>query len=203
MAFHKPGQVFAPGSAPVTYESVVPNPRLKLLDQIREVMRLKHYSIRTEQSYCDWARRYVGFHQMHSRDELLPAEPKIEAFLSHLAVAAKVAVSTQNQAFNALLFLYREVLHTQLGHIEAVRATRPARVPTVLTPEQEQVSVLTIDTRATPLEPVGGLVVHSTSWTCRSNSQCATAAQSISSRDTECPVCAARQTHIHGRQQCQ
>ncbi len=120
----------------VTYETVVPNPKLKLLDQVREVMRLKHYSIRTERTYCDWIRRYVQFHQMKSREAMLPPEPKMEAFLSDLAVKGNVAVSTQNQAFNALLFVYREVLHAQVGNIESVRATRPARVPTVLTPEE-------------------------------------------------------------------
>ena len=126
MHYHRPSQVPGP---PVGYESVVPNP--KLLDQMREVMRLKHYSIRTEQSYCDWVRRYVGFHQMRSREDMLPPEPKMEAFLSDLAVKGNVAVSTQNQAFNALLFVYREVLHVPVGQIESVRATRPVRVPAV------------------------------------------------------------------------
>ena len=84
----------------VGYETVIPNPKLKLLDQVREVMRLKHYSLRTERTYCDWVRRYVRFHQMRSREAMLPAEPKIEQFLSDLAVRGKVAVSTQNQAFN-------------------------------------------------------------------------------------------------------
>ena len=97
-------------------ESVVPNPKLKLLDQTREVMRLKHYSIRTARSYCDWVRRYVKFHEMRSRDEMFPAEPKMEAFLSDLAVVGKVAVSTQNQAFNALLFLYRSGVRTKFLH---------------------------------------------------------------------------------------
>jgi integron integrase len=103
---------------------------------MREVMRLKHYSIRTERTYCDWVRRYVKFHEMRNREEMFPAEPKIEAFLSNLAVAGKVAVSTQNQAFNALLFVYREVLHAQVGNIDSVRATRPVRVPIVLTTEE-------------------------------------------------------------------
>jgi integron integrase len=67
---------------------------------------------------------------------MLPAEPKMEAFLSDLAVKSNVAVSTQNQAFNALLFVYREVLHVPVGNIDSVRATRPARVPTVLTAEE-------------------------------------------------------------------
>jgi integron integrase len=115
---------------------IVPNPKLKLLEQVREVMRLKHYSIRTERSYCDWIKRYVKFHKMRSREELQPAEAKIELFLSSLAVEGHVAASTQNQAFNALLFLYREILHQMLENIQAVRADRPVRVPTVLTPEE-------------------------------------------------------------------
>jgi integron integrase len=118
----------------VGFEAVVPNPKLKLLDQVREVMRLKHYSIRTERSYCDWIRRYVKFHGMRTREELIPGEAKIEAFLSDLAVNGHVAASTQNQAFNALLFLYREVLHEEFSNVQAVRADRPVTVPTVMTP---------------------------------------------------------------------
>jgi site-specific recombinase XerD len=118
------------------FEAVIPNPKLKLLDQVREVMRLRHYSIRTERCYCDWIKRYIRFHKMQSRADLQAGEAKIELFLSHLAVKGHVAVSTQNQAFNALLFLYHQVLHEQLGNINAVRATRPARVPIVLTPEE-------------------------------------------------------------------
>jgi integron integrase len=130
------GDVWRPSQPAVAYETVIPNPKLKLLDQVREVMRLKHYSIRTERTYCDWLRRYVQFHAMKSREAMLPPEPKVEAFLSHLAVKGNVAVSTQNQAFNALLFVYREVLHVQVGNIDSVRATRPARVPTVLTTDE-------------------------------------------------------------------
>ena len=118
------------------FEAVVPNPKLKLLDQVREVMRLRHYSFRTERSYCDWIRRFVKFHHMQSRADLDPAELKIEAFLSDLAIGGRVAVSTQNQAFNGLLFLYQQVLHQKLGNIEAIRSTRPRRVPIVLTPEE-------------------------------------------------------------------
>ena len=112
MPNYKRGQAWSgePNSQAARFESVIPNPKAKLLDQLREVMRVKHYSIRTERSYADWVRRYVRFHRMGSRDELLPAEPKMEAFLSDLAVNGNVAVSTQNQAFNALLFLYRDVL---------------------------------------------------------------------------------------------
>ncbi len=100
-----------PGPLVGRRDLITPNPKLKLLDQVREVMRLKHYSIRTERAYCDWMRRYLKFHGMRSRAELQPAEEKRELFLSDLAAQGKVAASTQNQAFNALRFLYREVLH--------------------------------------------------------------------------------------------
>ena len=108
----------------------------KLLDEMRRVLRLHHYSIHTERSYLEWVVRYVRFHRMQSRADLQPAEAKMELFLSSLAVEGQVAASTQNQAFNALLFLYREILHQMLENIQAVRADRPVRVPTVLTPEE-------------------------------------------------------------------
>jgi hypothetical protein len=66
------------------FEAVVPNPKLKLMDQVREVMRLRHYSIRTERCYCDWIRRYIKFHKMQRRASLDGGESKIEAFLSDL-----------------------------------------------------------------------------------------------------------------------
>ena len=106
-------------------------------------MRLKHYSIRTEQCYCDWIRRFVRFHAMKARDDLLCGpEAKMELFLSDLAVNGHVAASTQNQAFNAILFLYREILHLPLQNVQAVRADRPVRVPTVLTPEEARQVIL-------------------------------------------------------------
>jgi len=74
----------------------------KLLDQVREVIRVKHYSIRTEQAYIDWIRRYILFHGKQHPKDMSSAE--IEAFLTHLAVVQQVASSTQNQAFSALLF---------------------------------------------------------------------------------------------------
>jgi site-specific recombinase XerD len=123
-------------------EGVIPNPKARLLDQVVEVMRLRHYSLRTERSYGDWIRRYVKFHRMKTREELEPAEAKVEVFLSDLAVNGHVAASTQNQAFNALLFLYREVLHRPLGNIQAVRADRPVRVPGVLTAEEARQVIL-------------------------------------------------------------
>ena len=74
----------ATAARPVDYEAVVPNPKARLLDQVREVLRLKHYSIRTERCYCDWIRRYVKFHGMRSREELGGGEAKIEQFLKNI-----------------------------------------------------------------------------------------------------------------------
>jgi integron integrase len=94
----------------------------------------KHYSVRTEEAYVNWVKRYIFFH-----DKRHPAEmgaQEVEAFLTHLAVKENVAAATQNQAFSALLFLYRQVLHQDLGSIDALRAKRPRRLPTVLTKEK-------------------------------------------------------------------
>jgi site-specific recombinase XerD len=86
------------------------NPRI--LDQVRQVMRLHHYSLHTERSYTDWIKRFIHFHRMRCREDLADGERKIEAFLTDLAVNAKVSASTQNQAMNALVFLmiYTHVL---------------------------------------------------------------------------------------------
>jgi integron integrase len=109
----------------------------KLLDQVRNVLRLHHYSIHTERSYIDWIKRYVHFHQMRCREDLAEGEKKIEAFLTDLAVQGKVAASTQNQAMNALVFLYKKVLAKPLDErIDAVRAERKVNVPVVLTREE-------------------------------------------------------------------
>ena len=82
----------------------------KILDEVRQYLRLHHYSIHTERSSVDWIVRFIHFHRMRSREDLLPAEPKIESFLTHLAVEGNVATATQNQAMNALVFLYKRVL---------------------------------------------------------------------------------------------
>jgi integron integrase len=104
----------------------------KLLDRVRDVMRRKHYSIRTEQSYIDWIRRFILFHG--KRHPLEMREQEVTAFLTHLARDGGVAASTQNQALSALLFLYKEVLRQDLGWPEDVeRAKKPARLPVVLT----------------------------------------------------------------------
>ncbi|WP_300455531.1 integron integrase [Accumulibacter sp.] len=103
----------------------------KLLDQLRDRIRLKHYSIRTEAQYVQWARRFILFHgKRHPRDM---GAREVEAFLTHLAVEGRVAAATQNQALSALLFLYREVLGIDLPWLDGVvRAKRPARLPVVL-----------------------------------------------------------------------
>jgi len=82
----------------------------KLLDEVRDVMRLHHYSIHTERTYCYWIKRFVLFHKMSSREDLKNGEAKIEKFLTHLAIDEKVSASTQNLAMNALVFLYKHVL---------------------------------------------------------------------------------------------
>ncbi len=108
-----------------------------LLDEMRLTMRRRHYSIRTERSYCVWVKRYVLFHRMRSRDDLGDGEKKIEAFLNHLTVDLHVVLSTQNQAMNALLFLYRKVLEQPLDEeINAERAPKRLIVPVVLTREE-------------------------------------------------------------------
>src|SRR5690349_19284789 len=104
----------------------------KLLDQVRQAARIRHFSMRTEQSYVRWVYRFVVHHGRRHPRELGARE--IQAFLTWLAVERNVAASTQNQALCALLFLYRDVLRIDLPRIEeAVRARRSRRVPTVLT----------------------------------------------------------------------
>ncbi len=104
----------------------------KLLDQARDILRAKHYSYRTEQSYLDWMRRFILFHD--KRHPLEMGAPEIQAFLTHLAVEKNVSASTQNQALSAILFLYREVLQKELDPILLPStAKRPERLPTVLT----------------------------------------------------------------------
>jgi integron integrase len=109
-----------------------PPAKKKLLDQVRDTIRLKHYSIRTEESYVNWVRRYILFHNKQHPKDMGSAE--VAAFLTHLAVTEHVAASTQNQAFSALLFLYREVLQQPLDLSSGtIRAKRPKNLPTVLT----------------------------------------------------------------------
>ncbi|WP_415844160.1 integron integrase [Stutzerimonas zhaodongensis] len=109
----------------------------RLLDQVRDQIRLKHYSIRTERVYCEWIKRYVRFHNY--RHPLEMGAPEVEAFLSDLAVRRDVSASTQNQALAALLFLYKQVLKQDLPWLgEVVRAKKPARLPVVLSISEVQ-----------------------------------------------------------------
>jgi integron integrase len=107
-------------------------PPPKLLDQVRDRLRVKHYSIRTETQYLQWIKRFILFHGKRHPSEMNAAE--VEAFLTHLAVEGQVSASTQNQALSAILFLYKEVLAINLPWLDnVVRAKRPQRLPVVLT----------------------------------------------------------------------
>jgi site-specific recombinase XerD len=109
----------------------------KLLDEVRDYLRLHHYSIHTERTYCDWIKKYVQYHKMTRREDLAEGEKKIEAFLTHLAVERNVSPATQNQAMNALVFLYKKVLKLPLDdEINAVRAKKKANIPVVLSREE-------------------------------------------------------------------
>jgi len=126
-----------PQAVPVSVVKTVRRDRHKpkLLDQLREAIRSRHYSRRTETSYCNWVKRYIYFHDVCHPAEM--AEPEINAFLTHLAVKEKVSASTQNQALSALLFLYRHVIGREIGDLgEVIRARRPLRIPVVLTKDE-------------------------------------------------------------------
>jgi len=104
----------------------------KLLEQVRNIIRRKHYSIRTEQAYVDWIKRFIIYHNKCHPAEM--EEEEVAQFLTHLARDLNVAASTQNQALSALLFLYKEVLKQEIGWLEKVeRVRRPAKLPVVLT----------------------------------------------------------------------
>jgi integron integrase len=115
----------------------------KLLDQVRDKLRVKHYSIRTEQTYSDWIKRYIYFHDKRHPKDMGARE--IEAFLTHLAVKGKVAAATQNLAKSALLVLYREVLEIQLPWLYNItQAKAPNRLPVVLTEAEVQAVLLNL-----------------------------------------------------------
>lgn len=105
---------------------------MKLLDQVRGVIRKKHYSIRTEQAYVAWIKRFIIFHgKRHPKDM---GEKEISQYISHLATDKQVAASTQNQALNAIVFLYKHVLRIELGDFGPMeRSRRPEKLPTVMT----------------------------------------------------------------------
>jgi len=114
-------------------KSIATPPRL--LDQVRDHLRLKHYSLRTEQAYVGWIKRYIIFHGKRHPAEM--GKPELEAFLTSLAVQRNVSPSTQTQALSALLFLYKEVLRLEFPWLDDVtRAKKPVRLPTVLTADE-------------------------------------------------------------------
>ncbi len=119
-------------------------PPPKLLEQYRERLRVKHYSLRTEEAYLHWVRRFIYFHAKRHPREM--GGPEVESFLSHLATEGRVAPSTQNQALAALLFLYREVLQKDLPWMDGVvRAKRTAHVPVVLTENEVRALLAQLD----------------------------------------------------------
>jgi integron integrase len=121
-----------PGSA---IDNDQTGPKQRLLDQVRDVIRCKHYSIRTESTYTEWIRRYILFHNKRHLKDL--NEKHISVFLTHLAVNRKVTSSTQNQALCALVFLYRQVLKIDLGDFEnVIRAKKPSKLPVVFTRDE-------------------------------------------------------------------
>ena len=142
-----PSILFKPFFMNPPHDHLVPNPKLRLRDQFHEVARFRHLSLRTEQTYWDWAVRYLRFHRTQDRTRWNASLPnqgwrhpremgaaEVREFLTHLAVARHVAVSTQNQALNALLFLYRDVLGREFGALgEIERPQRRERLPVVLT----------------------------------------------------------------------
>ena len=122
-------------SAPSVPYSRCRLPETTLLERLRNEVRKKHYSGRTEDAYADWVGRYQRFHRF--RDPLEMGKKEVEQFLSHLAVERDVAASTQNQALSALLFLYRDVLGIKLDWLDGVvRAKRPKLLPVVLTRDE-------------------------------------------------------------------
>ena len=116
------------------YASKVPE-KPRLLDQLRAAIRVRHYSIRTEESYVRWVREFILFHHKRHPEDL--GEAEVSRYLTHLAVNHKVTASTQNQALSALLFLYRNVLKRELGQFQDIeKAKRPQRLPMVFTREE-------------------------------------------------------------------
>ncbi|HUF31250.1 MAG TPA: integron integrase [Gemmatimonadaceae bacterium] len=112
-----------------------PDRRLRLLERLRNRLRTRHYSHRTETAYCDWARRFILYHDR--RHPTTMGEPEIAEFLTHLATDKHVSASTQNQALQAILFLYREVLSRPVGFVSGVaRAKAGRRLPVVLSPDE-------------------------------------------------------------------
>lgn len=116
---------------------------VKLMDTVRNALRLRHYSIRTEQAYTDWIKRFILHH--NKKHPMQMGEEEIESYLTYLAVQRKVAASTQNQAMNALVFLYKKVLKKDIGAFgDRVRAKKPKRIPSVLSKNEVKNIITTL-----------------------------------------------------------
>lgn len=127
-------------------EQFVPNPKLRLRAQLQEVMRFHHYSVRTEEAYWLWIRQFILFHQKRHPKDM--GSNEVSTFLSHLATERQAARATQQQALNALVFLYRQVLLKPLGVLpEIKRSTRPPRLPEVLTKAEVQRVLALVEAR--------------------------------------------------------
>ena len=125
----------------------------KLLDQVRDRLRVKHYSIRTEQAYIGWIKRYIIFHNKRHPAEM--GKPELESFLTSRAVQRNVSASTQTQALSALLFLYKEVLGLEFPGLDTVtRAKKSVRLPTVLTADEVRLLLKYLD------DPLMDLIVR-------------------------------------------
>lgn len=120
-----------------TKKTFKPNPELRLLDQVREVLRYYHYAYKTEQTYCEWIVRYINFFNNKKHPSEM-GEKEVESFLSYLATERKVAASTQKQALNAIVFLYRRVLDKPIENIDPVKAKKLVRPPIVMTKKEVQ-----------------------------------------------------------------
>src|SRR6266536_2060250 len=134
----------AASSAAQTASALASAAKPRLLDQIRQAIRTRHYSPRTEETYVHWIRRFIFFHNKRHPVEM--AEPEIARFLSSLATESRVSGSTQNQALNALLFLYHQVLGKEIGYVNGVvRAKKAPRLPVVLTRGEVQALLSYLD----------------------------------------------------------
>ena len=111
-----------------------PNPNMKLMDQVRQIMRYHHYAINTEKTYCKWILMFISHFGAHRHPRSMGAK-EVETFLSHLATTRKISAATQRQALNAIIFLYKQVLDIEINDkIAPVRAKRRPRLPVVMSP---------------------------------------------------------------------
>ena len=119
-----------------TKTKFTPNPDLKLMDQVRQVLRYHHYAFNTEKAYCKWILRYIRYFGIQRHPRTLGAK-EVETFLSHLATSQKVSAATQRQALNAVIFLYKQVLHIDINDkIAPIRAKRLPRLPVVMSVDE-------------------------------------------------------------------